>query len=677
MSEAEVGHPEALGPRGTWSRRVRRFRSGLLGGLAAAGPSAVLLIEAPSVLEVLALAGASAALAGTALHQGRGGDGRLGLLLAAGAALLALGPTLIYQPGWSFAFGALALAILSWRRRPSRREGLEHASPDVLPVWGVLGPAVPVALLAALVRAPSQVFVLSAAATSALAALLGAAALRALDLEPGARRAWAALWVALALGAGGASDLGLRCALLVGAGGVPLAAERAVRRGPAPFASVAAVVSGRPELLLATGFGATISVGAVLLALPAASVGARVLAPIDAVFTAVSATCVTGLIVVDTPAAFSPVGQGVILLLIQLGGLGIMTFSTAALFVLRKRPSLRHERALADVFVAWEGHDPASAVRRILLVTFVAEGLGALLLAARFATSHGEGVGAALWRGLFTAVSAFCNAGFALQTDSLVPYQEDAVVTMVVATLVFVGALGPVVVVALRVESRRSRALVVRLVVLTSLALAAVGSLLFLALEWRASLGALGWPDRLHNAVFQSVTLRTAGFNSVDFAELLPETRAWMLGFMFIGGAPGSTAGGIKVTTFAVILLSVAAAVRGRPEAVFMSRRISHDTFYRAAAIFVLGLGSVVGLWMALLLTQTLPPLEALFEAVSALGTVGLSLGATAELDEVGKVLVSIGMFAGRLGPVTMLFLFAAERRPPKWGYPEVELPVG
>jgi trk system potassium uptake protein TrkH len=354
-----------------------------------------------------------------------------------------------------------------------------------------------------------------------------------------------------------------------------------------------------------------------------------------------------------------------------------MTFSTAALFVLRKRPSLRHERALADVFVAWEGHDPASAVRRILLVTFVAEGLGALLLAARFATSHGEGVGAALWRGLFTAVSAFCNAGFALQPDSLVPYREDAVVTMVVATLVFVGALGPVVVVALRVESRRSRALVVRLVVLTSLALAAVGSLLFLALEWRASLGALGWPDRLHNAVFQSVTLRTAGFNSVDFAELLPETRAWMLGFMFIGGAPGSTAGGIKVTTFAVILLSVAAAVRGRPEAVFMSRRISHDTFYRAAAIFVLGLGSVVGLWMALLLTQTLPPLEALFEAVSALGTVGLSLGATAELDEVGKVLVSIGMFAGRLGPVTMLFLFAAERRPPKWGYPEVELPVG
>lgn len=648
----------------------------MLGGLAASAPCAALLASPIDARVMSLLLLGSTTLAVAALRQGRGRSSWPWVVAAALAGGVALGPSLADRPGWTFAL-LLGVLALFYRRRPVRRGGLDAADPHTLPAWGALGPAAAVVLLVSLHGEPPALVAVSSIAACALAALLGLQALFRLGLPPPEHRRWLTLWILLFFGGAVSGDAGLRSLLWALSATPPLIADMIRSPEARPFASLFDTILSRPELMLASSFGLVIAFGALLLALPIARAGAGSVAGIDAVFTAVSATCVTGLIVLDTPSVFSLFGEGVLLLLIQLGGLGIMSFSTAALLALNQRPSLRHERALAEVFVSWEGHDPARAVKHIFAVTFVAEALGALLLAARFATYYGEAPGPALWRGLFTAVSAFCNAGFALQTTSLMPYQTDAFVILVVATLIFVGSLGPVAVVARFRAPQRVRRVSVHLMEAAAVVLTVAGAVAFLAFEWSGVLADLSFFDRLHNALFQSVTLRTAGFNSVDIAAVRPHTEVFMLIWMFIGGSPGSTAGGIKTTTFAIILLSVASVLSGRPEAVYRNRRLSHDTFYRATAIFVLGLASVLVLWWALLLTQPLEPMSALFEAVSALATVGLSLGATNELDEVGKLLVSIGMFAGRLGPVTVLFLFAAERRTPHRRFPETSLPVG
>lgn len=672
--------------------RVRLFRTGLLSGLATSLPVIGLLEGGAAPGVQLPLLGASVLLAVGALAQGRGHA--VQPWVGAGAALGAFagGSVLVSHPAWTFLLTAALIGVFFWRRRPARAGTLDEAERDNLPLLGAAVPALSVVVLVALARDLPLVVEVGLTASAALVAgfggqsiLRGQGAFRTAskgregesrDARSGAhaRASWGpavmAAWVVLVGLSLLVDDVAFRGLCLVSAGLLAL-----VREEGAPFGPVIEAFLSRPEAMLAGSFGAAIALGAVLLALPLSAEVGRSLPAIDAVFTAVSAACVTGLAVVDTPTTFSFFGEAVILMLIQLGGLGIMTFSTAALFIFGRRVSLRYERSVSDLFVTWEDQDPAKAVRSILVVTVIAEGAGALFLATRFATQYGEPLGAALWRGVFTAVSAFCNAGFSLQTDSLIGYQEDPLVLIIVAALVFVGALGPVVVIT--TLTRRSHHIPVRLMLSASVALVLTGTLLIGTLEWNQSLAGLSPPDRAVNAFFQSVTLRTAGFNSVDFMALRAPTLSVMLLFMFIGGAPGSTAGGVKTTTFAVLVLSVLATLQGRPAVVYRRRRITHATFYRAAAIVFLGATSALGLWTALLITQDLAPLPALFETVSALGTVGLSVGGTGELDAVGKVLVATGMFLGRLGPISVLLLFASSRRPPRWDYAEQDVPVG
>lgn len=655
-------------PDAKWGRRVLRFRSGLLGGLAALTPSATVFTDAPSLGVLAGACGAAFLLGIGALRQGRGDSARPWVLAAAVLLGAVLAPSLVARPGWSFVLAVSVGGVLAWRQRPLRSGGMEVADPDDLPVWGALWPAAMAVLMVSLQRTPSTVVVLSATATALFGALLSGQALLRREVRPVGRLAF---WAVMVLGAVLAPDTGVRCLLL----GVAALAALVRREGEVPFGHVFEVILGRPALMVTFSFAATIAVGTLLLALPVSTDTALPLSALDAFFTAVSATCVTGLAVVDTPTTFSFFGEAVLLVLIQIGGLGIMTFSTAALFALGRRMSLRHERALPDLLVSWEGSDPAQAVRHILRVTVVTEALAALILSARFATAYEEPLGTAIWRGLFTAISAFCNAGFALQSDSLMGYQDDALVLMVVGALIFVASLGPVVVVR-TLSSERSAQPGVPLMLSVSAALLVVGTVIFAALEWNGVLSPLGVTDRLTNAFFQSSTLRTAGFNSVDFAATAPVTQVFMLVFMFIGGAPGSTAGGVKTTTIAVIVLAVIATLRQRPVLV-RRRRVTDRTLSRAIAIFFLGGASILALWFSLLLTQDVAPLPALFEAVSALGTVGVSVGVTAELDEVGKILVALGMFAGRLGPITVLLLFASGAPPPRWQYPETQLPVG
>ncbi|MEZ4475523.1 MAG: potassium transporter TrkG [bacterium] len=455
------------------------------------------------------------------------------------------------------------------------------------------------------------------------------------------------------------------------------ALARLMPSGPRADADFLDVALAQPARVLVLSFVAICALGTLLLGLPVAAQGDPV-AWIDAAFTSVSATCVTGLAVVDTPTTYSGFGLGVILALIQVGGLGIMVFSAAMVVLLGRRLSLSHERAAADLVGAEGRGDLLGVIRLVFRVTLVTEGVAALLLFGAFLL-HGDGVGQAAWRGLFTAISAFCNAGFALQSDSLVSYADSPLVLGVTGLTIVVGGLGPGVVAALWTWRRRqSRTLHVRMVLWTSALLIVIPTLAILALEWGETLGSLSFIDKLGNAAFQAVTLRTAGFNSIDLAAIQPATWTVMVLVMFVGGSPGSTAGGAKTTTIAVLVLAIAAVVRGRARVEVFGRALPTATVMRATAVTTVGVLACGGALFALQLTQTLPLDTALFEVVSALATVGLSTGATSALDDVGKLIIMACMFAGRVGPLTLfVFLSLRPQGRASWRFPEESVPIG
>ena len=459
----------------------------------------------------------------------------------------------------------------------------------------------------------------------------------------------------------------------------PLGALLATRRaeGAAPvLPGVWEVILGDPARVLVATFAAICLAGGVLLSSGPAASGDPV-SFLDALFMSVSATCVTGLGVIDVTTAFSGLGRVILLLLIQVGGLGIMTFSAAALTLLGQRLSVRHERTMTGLLGAeGPGHLQAE-LKRVLGLTFVVEGLGAAALTSLFIQA-GDAPGDALWRGLFTSISAFCNAGFALQSDSLVGYQTNPGVLHVVSGLIIFGGLGPAVLLAApRLVRGGYMSLHARLSWVTAAVLLVLPALFIAGAEWGNALAGLSTSDRVHNAWFQSVTLRTAGFNSIDLAALNPATVLMMILMMFIGGGPGSTAGGIKTTTAAILFLAVIAAVRGQEHAEAFGRRIPTGTVYRAVAITTVGGLVAFVAAVGVLLTQAMPPLVALFEVVSALGTVGLTTGGTSLLDEVGKVLIIICMFMGRVGPLTLFLLLNEARASAGPGLPEENVPVG
>lgn len=436
-----------------------------------------------------------------------------------------------------------------------------------------------------------------------------------------------------------------------------------------------------PARLIAATFATAIVVGTVLLTFPAAA-GRGPISPLDAFFTATSATCVTGLIVLDTPHDFSAFGQGVILALIQVGGLGIMTLSTFAALLLGGSLGLRGERALGEMLDLETAPTAYRLIRFIVLSTLAVEAVGAVVLVPSF-VGAGLPAGEAVWRAVFHAVSAFCNAGFALQTDSIVMFREAPVPLLTHAVLITLGGLGFVVLAAVgsRVVHRGRRRplpVQVRTVLAASAVLVAAGTALYAACEWGRTLDGLSVADKLLNALFQGVTLRTAGFNSVGFEELGAATVLFMMLFMFVGAAPGSTGGGIKTTTAAVLLAAIRSAIRGGAPATLFDREVPRDVILRSLAIAVISVGIVALGLFVLLLFEPRPFLELLFEAVSAFGTVGLSLGATPELGPAGKLTIIAVMFVGRIGPLTLALLLgtgAARRTAVR--YPETRLMVG
>jgi trk system potassium uptake protein TrkH len=422
-----------------------------------------------------------------------------------------------------------------------------------------------------------------------------------------------------------------------------------------------------PALVLFVGFLLLIVVGTILLALPLATATGSPPDLLTALFTATSAVCVTGLVLVDTATYWSPFGQTVILALVQIGGFGFMTGSTLLLLLVVGRRTALSNRLLAQATTDTPNlGDVSSLVRRVAAFTVVVEAMGALVLGVAFLARGEQPLHAAI-SGVFHAISAFNNAGFDLTGDfrSLTGYADDPPVLIAFAVLLILGSLGFAIVGDVAAKRRWNRlALETKVVLLTSLALLVGGAAVIGAFEWSnpRTLGAMGPADRVVNAVFMSAT-RTAGFNSVPMEHMLEISLLIMIPLMFIGGASGSTAGGIKVNTFSLLLIAIVSTARGLPSAMAFGRRIPHIVVYRAIAVALLSIAVAFLAGLGLELTAGGRLIDRAFEAVSALGTVGLSTGLTRELTEPAQLLLVAAMFVGRLGPLTLVIALTARAR--------------
>jgi trk system potassium uptake protein len=430
-----------------------------------------------------------------------------------------------------------------------------------------------------------------------------------------------------------------------------------------------------PAQMVVAGFAGAIAVGTGLLLLPIARAGEGGATFLEAWFTATSAVCVTGLIVVDTPEYWSGFGQGVIAGLIQVGGFGLMTSATLLVMVVTRRLRLRTRLQVAAETKALGLGDVRSVVVGVAKITLVFEGTLAVVLTTRFLVGYDEPVGRAAWLGVFHAVSAFNNAGFALFNDSLMGFASDPWIIAPIAIGFICGGLGFPVLIELRRHFRRARqwSMHTKLTVTMTAGLLAGGTLFMLASEWRnpATLAGMSMPDRLLNAFFSSATTRTAGFNSLDVESMTDGTWLGTVVLMFIGGGSASTAGGIKVTTFALLFFVILAEIRGERQVVVFDRQVIARVQRQALTVTLLGVAAVVT--AALLLTEmTDHSLDRiLFEVVSAFGTVGLTTGITPDLPPAGEVLIILLMFFGRLGPITLASALALRQRDRLYELPE------
>jgi trk system potassium uptake protein TrkH len=416
-----------------------------------------------------------------------------------------------------------------------------------------------------------------------------------------------------------------------------------------------------PAQYVAFAFLAASLVGAILLMLPQATAAAGGTSALSALFTATSAVCVTGLVVVDTGQHWTTFGQWVILGLIQVGGLGIMTLTTLIVFVIGRRLGLRR-RVIA---AAETGTLNLGDVRRLLVgvvqLSFGVEAVAALALFLRFWISHDEEVGRAAFLGIFHAVSAFNNAGFSVFGDNMIGLNRDPFILLVLAAAVVAGGLGFLVwiQVARHPRSPRRWNLHAKLTLSSTAFLIVAGWVLMAWFEWTnpRTFGPMSTPDALVNALFHSVSPRTAGFNSIDIASMREPSRLLTEMLMFIGGGSSSTAGGIKVSTFALLGWVMWAEIRGDPDVVVFERRIPTDIQRQAITVALTALGVVMVATMTLVATSGLARADLQFEAISAIATVGLSTGVTPSLPSLSQLLVIALMILGRVGPPT---LFAA-----------------
>ena len=434
--------------------------------------------------------------------------------------------------------------------------------------------------------------------------------------------------------------------------------------------------------VIACSFAGVILMGTLLLMLPISSVSGESCGLMTALFTATSATCVTGLILVDTLTQFTLFGQVVILVLIQLGGLGFMSVIFLLASLVRKRMSLSQRLMMVSAFNLNDMHDVARLVGNAFRLTFVMEGMGAIILTGCFLPRYGLG---AIWKGIFISVSAFCNAGFDLlgpdQAGSLSTYADNPVVLLTVAALIICGGLGFFVwEEILHKKTFRRLSLYSKMVLVITAVLIVGGTLFFLAVEYNnpQTLGGMPWWQKGVNALFQSVTLRTAGFLTVNQGNLQQVSQMVCMLLMLVGGSAGSTAGGIKTVTLGVLVLAMRAGLRGRSDVTIRGRTIPTTKVLSAVTLVLVVSMMFLFSSIAISLVDGVSYLAAAYETASALGTVGLTTGITPTLSTFSHVLLVVMMYLGRVGVPSFSVAFLSQGgRKSRISYPESDVMIG
>lgn len=445
-----------------------------------------------------------------------------------------------------------------------------------------------------------------------------------------------------------------------------------------------------PAQILLIGFAVLILLGTLLLTLPISSKSGNFTPIPDALFTATSATCVTGLIVLDTGTYFSTFGQVVILALIQIGGLGFMTMAIMMSIFIKRHITPRERLLTAQSLGLSNAGGMVKLVKRILVGTFSIEAIGAAVLATQFIPIFGLGKG--LYYGIFHSISAFCNAGFDLLDgtsgygggfSSMVSLRGNYVIGTTIMLLIIIGGIGFIVwddIVNFITEKKRF-SVYSKFILALSISLILGGTLILLICEWnnKSTIADMSIGDKIYSCLFQSVTTRTAGVDMINNAAMTEPSKLVSIILMFIGGASGSTAGGIKVATFGILIFATVSVLRGQNEMVVCKRAISRETIIRALTVSIIDLAAVIFVALLISVVDGFGIIESLYEAVSGIATVGLSLGVTPNLSTVCELAIILLMFFGRVGIITITysFLLKRSRRKNLINYPDINMMVG
>ncbi|MBR3780213.1 MAG: Trk family potassium uptake protein [Clostridia bacterium] len=435
--------------------------------------------------------------------------------------------------------------------------------------------------------------------------------------------------------------------------------------------------------IIALGYISIIVIGTILLMLPFASASGESVGFVPALFTAVSSSCVTGLVVLDTATSWTLFGQAVIITLIQIGGLGFMTIATMFSLLLKRKMGLREREIMVESINTEHIGGITKLTKKIIAGTAIFEGAGALLLATRFVPEFGVAKG--IWYSVFHSISAFCNAGFDLMGikepySSLVGFSDDAVVILTASMLVITGGIGFLVwddISKKKLKFRRYQ-LHTKIVLTVTAVLLVVPCILFFIFERNFTNSGLSFGESLLNSVFDSVTARTAGFNSTDTAALAPASKILTVFLMFIGGSPGSTAGGIKTTTLAVIAISTFNGITRRQSKGIFGRRLEKDAIHKASSVVFTNMSlAIFGIIAILAIQPDFAISDVIFECVSAIGTVGMTTGITRDLATASRLIVAFLMFCGRVGSVSFALALMEKKAAPPVKNPREKITIG
>lgn len=437
-------------------------------------------------------------------------------------------------------------------------------------------------------------------------------------------------------------------------------------------------ITSNPPLYLTIGFAILILIGGCILSLPIFTRSGKPTNLIDSIFVAASASCVTGLTTVNTADHWNSLGHVWILLLIQIGGLGVMTLATLFPLLLRKKIGLKSRQILKEQLNIDSLQGIMKLFKYVLVFTFLVEFLGAFLLSLRFVPIFGMGKG--WWYSIFHSISAFCNAGFDLLGDSIYPYRNDTLINVILMSLVVIGGLGFMVTAELfRKRSFKKLSTHAKLVLIISSVLIVIGSLAFYLIERQA--GGVLYQEGIKNSIlqstFQSVSARTAGFYSVKLNQMHDTSVILLSVLMVIGGSPGSTAGGLKTTTFGVLVLSTISIFKQEDEVTIFNKHIDSKTIRKALAIIMVYLGLIFLVIFILSLSENFKVLDISYEVASAFGTVGASRGITGDFSKIGKILITLSMYLGRIGPMTMAYSIGLKSTTKYIRYPEANISIG